>query len=152
MESEEKFIFERRNVTKPFIMHFIPNRDYPDYGQFGKLTVADTVKQLSLIIADKGIAKRTFKLSKTMAKNASLRKINGWEDGDSTCPPIPPYPTFLPETEQLKTLWKEVASEQIEIANALTKLSKLMVSKSINKEMKEIASEIAGGVAVQNAK
>ncbi len=146
-KTSKRFIADWRKVKSLFITHFIPNWEDPGWGQYGELALADAVKQLSRVVADKKLSGKVLELSKKMAKEASGGMINGWEDGDDICPIWWPFP-FPPVPGPGPFPWKEIVSaEQIQIANILTQISGLTMSKEFNNALKSVAVEIVRGAA-----
>jgi hypothetical protein len=113
------------------------------------LMVADVVKNVSAVVADKTIGREIRALSKEMAQSAGSAIAASWEDGD-ICPPWPwpwpgPRPWFdLAEPEPIP--WAPIVSaEQIELAHILAHLSGLTTSKDYNAALKSAATQIARG-------
>jgi hypothetical protein len=145
-KTSKRFIADWRKIKSLFITHFIPNWEDPGWGHFGELALADSVKQLSKVVADKKLSVKVLELSKKMAKEASGGMINGWEDGDDICPPWWPFP-FPPVPGPGPFPWKEIVSaEQVQIANILTQISGLTTSKEFNLALKSVATELVRGV------
>lgn len=145
-KTSKRFIADWRKVKSLFITHFIPNWEDPGWGHFGELALADAVKQLSKVVADKKLSGKVLELSKKMAKEASGGLINGWEEGDDICPPWWPFP-FPPVPGHGPFPWKEIVSaEQVQIANILTQISGLTISKEFNLALKSVATELVRGV------
>lgn len=146
-KTSKRFISDWSKIKSLFITHFIPNWEDPGWGQYGELALADAVKQLSRVVADKKLSGKILELSKKMAKESAGGMINGWEDGDDICPPWWPFP-FPPVPGPGPFPWKElVSAEQIQIANILTQISGLTMSKEFNNALKSAASEIVRGVS-----
>lgn len=149
-KANKRFISDWRKVKSLFITHFIPNWEDPGWGHFGELALADAVKQLSSVVADKKLSAKVLELSKRMAKEASAGMINGWEEGDDICPPWRPFPPFppVPDPWPGPFPWKEmICAEQIQIANILTQISGLTINKEFNQALKSAAAEVVRGVA-----
>ena len=149
-KTNKRFIADWRKVKSLFITHFIPNWEDPGWGHFGELALADAVKQLSSVISDKKLSGKVFGISQKMAKEATAGMINGWEEGDDICPPwrsFPPFPP-VPDPWPGPFPWKEIASaEQIQVANILTQISGLTISKEFNQALKSVAAEVVRGAA-----
>jgi len=129
-----------------------PKHSFPFSDATIELFVADAVKEASVLIADKQLAKETFKLSQKMGETASRSMVASWEPGDDICPPWWPWPGPRPWWEDMfnpePQPWKVVElAEQIEIAHILTNLSGLTMNKDFNVALKSIATGIAKGAA-----
>ena len=149
-KTNKRFIADWRKVKSLFITHFIPNWEDPGWGHYGELALADAVKQLSSVISDKKLSGKVFGISQKMAKEATAGMINGWEEGDDICPPWRPFPPFppVPDPWPGPFPWKEIASaEQIRVANILTQISGLTISKEFNQALKSVAAEVVRGAA-----
>lgn len=149
-KTNKRFISDWRKVKSLFITHFIPNWEDPGWGHFGELALADAVKQLSKLVADKKLSRKVFVLSQKMSREASAGIINGWEEGDDICPPWRPFPPFppVPDPWPGPYPWKEItSSEQILVANILTQISGLTISKEFNQALISVAAEVVRGVA-----
>ena len=123
-----------------------------------ELLVADAVKTASSEIADKNLQKRGIALSGKMASKAASGIIASWEDGD-ICPPIPwpkklPHPFPFPYKDMLPSYGPDPilpfsvkGLEQAELVSTLLLLSTLTMEKEFNKEIKGLASGLAGGIS-----
>jgi hypothetical protein len=120
-----------------------------------ELMVADAVKSVGAVLADRNLGKKAFELSRQMAAQATSSMVSAWNPDDDICPPWPwPWPGPWPWTRFSEILgplpdpWKPIgAAEQIELAHVLTRLSALTTSEEFNRSLRGLAVEVARGAA-----
>ena len=116
------------------------------------LLVADVVKEVGAVLADKALSKSALELSKKMAVSAGTALTSAWEPGDDICPPWrgpgprPNWWTTVVDPEP--SPWHMLNSAaQVELAHLLVHASGLTSSAEYNTSLKSLATSVARGAA-----
>lgn len=130
-----------------------------------ELLVADVVRTIGGALPERKLGRKALDLSRRMAMQATQAMVLSWEPGDELCPPWRwPWPAPWPlrdllndpdplsyvdvPQQALSAPWKAIASaDQIGLANVLTQLAGLTMSKEFNQALKGLATEVARDAA-----